>query len=41
MGAPGKVVRDLDDAAVAGLRASARLYEEKAARFRAGLRRIG
>jgi carbonic anhydrase/acetyltransferase-like protein (isoleucine patch superfamily) len=41
MGAPGKVVRDLDDAAVAGLRASARLYQEKAARFRAGLRRIG
>ena len=40
MGAPGKVVRMLDDAAIAGLRESAARYRANAARFRAGLRRI-
>ncbi|MCG3266192.1 gamma carbonic anhydrase family protein [Yoonia sp. I 8.24] len=33
MGAPGKVVRTLDTAALAGLRASALHYQENAARF--------
>lgn len=37
MGAPGKVVRTLDDAAVAELRASAARYQANAARFRTGL----
>lgn len=41
MGAPGKVVRQLDDAAIAGLRASAAHYRENAQRFRAGLKPIG
>ena len=40
MGMPGKVVRDLDDAARAGLVASARAYRANAARFRAGLRPV-
>ena len=40
MGMPGKVVRDLDDAARAELLASARHYRENAARFRAGLRQF-
>lgn len=40
MGAPGKVVRMLDAAAIEGLRGSAARYRENAARFRAGLRRI-
>jgi carbonic anhydrase/acetyltransferase-like protein (isoleucine patch superfamily) len=34
MGAPGKVVRNLDEKAIAGLRASALHYVENAARFR-------
>jgi carbonic anhydrase/acetyltransferase-like protein (isoleucine patch superfamily) len=34
MGAPGKVVRQLDEAAIAGLTASALHYRENAARFR-------
>ncbi len=38
LGAPGRVVRTLDDAAVAGLRASAARYVANARRFRAGLR---
>ncbi|WP_372800673.1 gamma carbonic anhydrase family protein [Paracoccus seriniphilus] len=38
MGAPGKVVRMLDDKARAGLLASAGRYRENAARFRKGLR---
>ncbi len=38
MGAPGKVVRELDDAAAAGLVASATHYQENMRRFRAGLR---
>ncbi|KAF0674770.1 gamma carbonic anhydrase family protein [Profundibacterium mesophilum] len=37
MGAPGKIVRRLDDAALEGLRASAANYRRNAARFRAGL----
>ncbi len=40
MGAPGKVVRSLDDAAIQGLRASALHYQENMRRFRAGLTRI-
>ncbi|MDN5568782.1 MAG: gamma carbonic anhydrase family protein [Paracoccus sp. (in: a-proteobacteria)] len=38
MGAPGKVVRMLDDAAIEGLRASAARYRANAARFRSGLK---
>lgn len=41
MGAPGRVVRALDAAAIAGLAASARQYQANAARFRANLRAIG
>ncbi|RVT83980.1 gamma carbonic anhydrase family protein [Rhodobacteraceae bacterium CCMM004] len=41
MGAPGKVVRQLDDAAIAGLRASAQHYQENAARYLAGLKAMG
>jgi carbonic anhydrase/acetyltransferase-like protein (isoleucine patch superfamily) len=37
MGMPGKVVRDLDAAAKAGLLASAAHYRERMRRFRAGL----
>lgn len=37
MGAPGKVVRDLDDAARQGLLASAAHYRSNAQRFRKGL----
>lgn len=40
MGAPGRVVRQLDKEAVARLRESAARYRANAARFRAGLRRI-
>ncbi|WP_126976548.1 gamma carbonic anhydrase family protein [Frigidibacter oleivorans] len=40
MGAPGKVVRQLDEAAQARLMASAAHYRANAARFRAGLARI-
>ena len=40
LGAPGKVVRDLDQAAIEGLRASALHYQENAARFRDGLREV-
>ena len=38
MGAPGKVVRILDDAARANLLQSAKRYRENAARFRVGLK---
>ena len=38
MGVPGKVVRALDDAAIAGLTASALHYAENAARFRRDLK---
>ncbi len=41
MGAPGKVVRELDAAAREKLLASAAGYQAKAARFRDGLTRIG
>ena len=37
MGSPGKVVRELSEAEIAGLQASAAHYAENAARFRAGL----
>ena len=37
IGAPGKVTRALDAAAIAGLRASALHYQHNARRFRAGL----
>jgi len=40
MGAPGRVVRSLDEAAQAGLLASAEGYRATAARFRAGLRAL-
>lgn len=40
MGAPGKVVRELDDAARQALIASALHYQENARRFRAGLKRV-
>ncbi|WP_299359909.1 gamma carbonic anhydrase family protein [uncultured Paracoccus sp.] len=40
MGAPGKVVRILDDAAQSDLRASAAHYRERAAQYRRGLRRL-
>ena len=41
MGAPGKVVRTLDDDAIAGLGQSAARYRENAARYRAGLEPAG
>ncbi|WP_116596978.1 gamma carbonic anhydrase family protein [Primorskyibacter marinus] len=40
MGAPGKVVRQLDDAAIEGLRQSARNYQDNMRRFRAGLKPV-
>ena len=40
MGAPGKVVRQLDDAAIDRLRLSALHYQQNAARFAAGLRAL-
>ncbi|KIN72471.1 gamma carbonic anhydrase family protein [Sulfitobacter guttiformis] len=40
MGAPGKVVRTLDEAAIAGLTRSAEHYQQNAARFRSDLREI-
>lgn len=40
MGAPGKVVRTLDDRAMESLRQSADRYRQNAARFRAGLRPV-
>jgi carbonic anhydrase/acetyltransferase-like protein (isoleucine patch superfamily) len=41
MGMPGKVVRMLDDAARAGLLASAAHYRDRMRRFRAGLTPVG
>ncbi|MDF1872692.1 gamma carbonic anhydrase family protein [Vannielia sp.] len=38
MGAPGKVVRQLDEAAIEGLRSSARKYHANMRRFRTGLK---
>ncbi|MET4126943.1 gamma carbonic anhydrase family protein [Roseovarius sp. MBR-6] len=40
MGAPGRVVRALDAAAIAGLRAAAQHYQDNMRRFRAGLRAV-
>jgi carbonic anhydrase/acetyltransferase-like protein (isoleucine patch superfamily) len=40
MGVPGKVIRDLDAAAIEGLRRSAKHYQENAARFRAELKAV-
>ena len=40
MGMPGKIVRDLDEAARQGLLASARRYRQNAARYRASLKPI-
>jgi carbonic anhydrase/acetyltransferase-like protein (isoleucine patch superfamily) len=40
MGAPGKVVRQLDEAAIKALTASALHYQDNAARFRAGLKEV-
>ena len=40
MGTPGKVVRELDDKAIAGLRASALHYQDNMRRFRDGLQAI-
>ncbi|MEL6685184.1 MAG: gamma carbonic anhydrase family protein [Pseudomonadota bacterium] len=40
MGVPGKVVRELDEAAIAGLRLSALHYQENAARFARDLRAV-
>ena len=37
VGAPGKVIRALDDEAIAGLAASARTYQERMRRYRDGL----
>ena len=40
MGSPGKIVRDLDAAAIKGLTLSAIHYQQNAARFRDGLKAI-
>ncbi|MGO4836535.1 gamma carbonic anhydrase family protein, partial [Rhizobiaceae sp. 2RAB30] len=40
MGVPAKVARTLDDAAIAGLRASAQGYVANAKRFRKGLKKV-
>lgn len=40
MGAPGRVVRQLDAAAIDGLRLSAQNYQQNARRFRAGLQEV-
>jgi carbonic anhydrase/acetyltransferase-like protein (isoleucine patch superfamily) len=40
MGVPGKVVRELDEKAIAGLKLSALHYQENAARFRAELKQL-
>ncbi|SHK11879.1 Carbonic anhydrase or acetyltransferase, isoleucine patch superfamily [Shimia gijangensis] len=40
MGAPGKVVRTLDEAAIEGLRRSALHYQDNMRRFRAGLKEV-
>ncbi|MCR9147159.1 MAG: gamma carbonic anhydrase family protein [Rhodobacteraceae bacterium] len=41
MGAPGKIVRQLSEAEIAAFAETASHYQQNAARFRAGLRRIG
>ncbi|MBY6115739.1 gamma carbonic anhydrase family protein [Mameliella alba] len=40
MGVPGKVVRDLDEAAIEGLKKSALSYQANAVRFAAGLKAV-
>lgn len=40
MGAPGKVVRTLDEAAIAALTASAEHYQQNAARYRADMKEV-
>ena len=40
VGAPGKVIRTLDEAAIEGLRKSALGYQENARRFRSGLKPV-
>ena len=40
MGAPGKVVRQLDEAGIAGLKRSAEGYQKNMRRFRAGLQAL-
>lgn len=40
MGAPGKVVRDLDEKAIEGLRWSAKHYQDNMRRFRDGLKPV-
>jgi len=40
MGAPGKVVRELDAAAIAGLTASAKHYQDNARRFASQLKPV-
>ena len=40
MGAPGKVVRELDEAAISGLKLSALSYQENMRRFRSGLAKV-
>lgn len=41
LGAPGKVVRELDNAAIKGIEASAVHYQQNAARFLKGLKLVG
>lgn len=41
VGVPGKVIRELDTAAIDGLKASALSYQRNAARFREELRQLG
>lgn len=40
LGAPGKVVRELDEAAINGLKLSALSYQENMRRFRSGLAKV-
>ena len=40
MGAPGKVVRELDEAAINGLKLSALSYQDNMRRFRSGLTKV-
>ncbi|MDX1782306.1 MAG: gamma carbonic anhydrase family protein, partial [Thalassovita sp.] len=41
VGAPGKVIRQLDEKAIEGLRWSAKHYQDNMRRFRDGLKPIG
>ena len=40
MGAPGKIVRELDEKAIEAFKATALHYQKNAARYRAGMRRV-